>query len=134
MIRTWIILEFLDKQLPQLRADLKADWWEFKDKLLVIVEAQNGVLDKNRLQLALDQIWHLCGRYPVVETALANDLKVRFRRPVAPNRPDEIPILETVNHFQSLLDRLKEMPEIKEDHPQTPQANRAAGKPVTYDR
>ena len=111
MITAYDILEALEKNPLEVRNKLGADWSTFHQEVAPLLKDFSDVTDRNELEIAVEPVWQLCYRYPSVKEMIQKRATERQVLSAGENIPDEIPIREIANRFQSLLDKFQDLQE-----------------------
>ncbi len=116
------ILITLEENLNKILAELGTDRGVFLQELAPLLNAFANINDRNALELAADQVWQLCCRYPSAKKLIQEHSTQHQKRPPSGDfGGEEISIRETANHFQSLLEDLEEIDQ--KTSPQQPSGN-----------
>lgn len=116
MITAQDVLKALAENLEEIRDELGSDWSLFYHELAPLREGFTDIAGRNALELAADLVWQVCRHYPFVK-GLIHGYSTRRQRQVqagGTDYGDEMPVLEIVNRFQSLFDRLEEIEQLEE--------------------
>ena len=105
MITAQDILASLTANGKRIQAELKAEDWDgFCRELASLQEGFRDVPNQEALEKAVEPVWQVCTRYPVVRKWIQG---VERTRRVDPGTAGDLPIREVANRFQSLLASLE---------------------------
>lgn len=128
----------LEKYMNQIRVNLGADWPEFAAEMQNLAPTFAAVQNETDLARAIGDLYMLCRmRKPVMNILrqaaekhgipqLLSDRRVQAG---GADQPDEMPIREIANRFQSLLENLEEI-----EQPETDQSLRGQGRGQSTER
>jgi hypothetical protein len=110
MITSQVVLEALTENLVKIRNELGPDWPRFRHELAPLRAGLADVTDRDALEKAVEPVWQVCRRYLFVKKLIHSTAQSQRQLPAGgEGRKNEMPVLEIVNRFQSLFDRLEEM-------------------------